>query len=337
MKSSSSHRTHGLAALVFWLLLGIITLTVGGCGGNEVQSMLRADGPAAREIQRLWWILFGLGSAVFLLVLVLLGAALFRPASEDGPPLGESRYLLVFGILFPFAILFIVLVLSLRSTLGIRTPDADLTVEVVGNQFWWDVRYPADSIEVANEIYIPAGRPVHLRLSSRDVIHSFWVPALHGKMDLIPGMVNHFWIEADSIGLFRGQCAEFCGDQHANMALWVHALDPDEFDRWRERRRRAETLPETTPQDRGYTVFVENGCDTCHRIAGTPADGAAGPALTDIGSRLTLGAGTIYNSRTNLANFIINSQAIKPGNEMPDQRIGPDDLEALLDYLQSLR
>lgn len=323
-------------------ILLMVAAAAAGCGGNEIQSMLRPDGPAAREIAKLWWLMFGLGALVFVAVMILAALAVFGRRSEKGPPLGDVRFVIAGGVIVPIIILVTLLVFSIRTTLAVRAPNSALTIEVIGHQFWWEVRYPQDGLEnedivIANEVYIPAGEPVRLRLTSQDVIHSFWVPALHGKMDLIPEVTNDFWIQSDSVGLFRGQCAEFCGTQHARMAMWVHALDPDEFDIWMERRRSPQTQPTTPHMARGLEVFKEKGCDSCHAIAGTDVVAAnAGPALTDIGVRLTLGAGTVGNSRSNLAMWIINSQSMKPGNLMPTVRLEPDDLEALVDYLDSL-
>lgn len=317
-------------------LVAALAALAGGCSGNNIQSMLSPEGPGAHEIARLWWLMFGLGGLVFLVVIALAIAAVFVRKNDEGPPMGGNRFVVVGGIAIPAAILVLLLVFSLQTTFAIRAPESDLTIEVVGHQFWWEVRYPETGVVIANELYIPAGRPVHLRLSSQDVIHSFWVPALHGKMDLIPQKTNEFWIEADSSGLYRGQCAEFCGTQHALMALWVQALEPEQFERWLERRQTPETEPQTEHMARGLDVFLEKGCDSCHMIAGTPAEGQTGPALTDIGSRLTLGAGTVQNSRTALAQWIVNSQAFKPGNLMPTVRLDPEDLEALVDYLSTL-
>ncbi len=307
-----------------------------GCGGNEIQSMLRPEGPAAQEIANLWWLMFGMGGLIFIIVMVLTGVAVFGRKSEDGPPLGGIRFIIAGGVFVPGIVLVVLLIFSIRTTLAIRAPESAITIDVVGHQFWWEVSYPDDDVVIANEIYIPAGEPVRLRLTSQDVIHSFWLPALHGKMDLVPRITNEFWIQADRTGLFRGQCAEFCGTQHALMGFWVHSLEPEEFETWLERRRSPQTQPQTPHMERGLEVFMEKGCDSCHAIEGTAATGVTGPALTDIGSRLTLGAGTVGNSRTNLAQWIINSQSMKPGNLMPTVRLDPADLEALVDYLNSL-
>ncbi len=323
------------------LLMIAAGIMLSGCAANDIQSMLRPDGPAAREIARLWWLMFGLGALVFIAVMALAATAVFGRKTDGGPPMGEMRFVVIGGVIVPITVLVALLFFSIRTTLAIRAPETALTIDVIGHQFWWEVRYDVDAdlddVVIANEIYIPAGEPVRLRLTSQDVIHSFWVPALHGKMDLIPEVSNDFWIQADRVGLYRGQCAEFCGTQHARMAMWIHALEPEEFERWIERRRSPQTQPATPHMARGLEVFKEKGCDSCHAIAGTDVVTAnAGPALTDIGVRLTLGAGTVGNSRSNLAMWIINSQSMKPGNLMPTVRLDPEDLEALVDYLNSL-
>jgi cytochrome c oxidase subunit 2 len=203
------------------------------------------------------------------------------------------------------------------------------------------VRYqdpaPSRSFSTANEIHIPVGRPVELTLRSIDVIHSFWVPNLHGKKDLIPGQVNTLLLQADRAGVFRGQCAEFCGLQHANMALHVVAEPQEQFAKWQAQQRRPAPEPANDAQRRGREVFMASSCVLCHKIGGTMAGGVTGPDLTHVASRLSLAAGTLPNTRGHLAGWIVDPQMHKPGNNMPPNLLSPGDLQALLSYLDTLR
>jgi cytochrome c oxidase subunit II len=203
--------------------------------------------------------------------------------------------------------------------------------------WWWEVRYPEQSIIIANEIHIPAGEPVKLELASVDVIHSFWVPQLHGKRDMIPGIENVFTIQADEPGVYRGQCGEYCGTQHANMAFHVVAHPRDEFDAWRAERTKPRTEPATAEERRGFEVFMNAGCAQCHAVRGTQAKGNVGPDLTHLGSRRTIGAALLPNTRGNLAGWIADPQAIKPGVKMPRSYLPADDLLDLVTYLESLQ
>ncbi len=312
-------------------------LATSGCTGASVQSALHPAGPAAASIAWLWWFMFILGTLVFIGVMLLLVTAIMRrQESRQGPPIGTLPFVLLGGVAIPGVILFVLLILTLDTTVSLRTPDTDLTVEVVGHQWWWEVRYPALDIVDANEIHIPAGRPVRLELRSADVIHSFWVPALHGKMDLNPDHTNVFWIKADQEGVYRGQCAEFCGLQHALMAMEIVVHSSAAFDDWVEQRRRP-TVELNVRQQRGKEIFLSSGCPQCHTAGDTTAEGEVGPDLTHVASRRTLGAGTLRNNRANLTGWLSNPQAIKPGNLMPPTYLSPDDLHALVDYLQSLK
>jgi cytochrome c oxidase subunit 2 len=192
-------------------------------------------------------------------------------------------------------------------------------------------------VTTANEIHIPVGRVVHFKLRSNDVIHSFWVPNLHGKTDLIPGHIADTWIRADRAGTYRGQCAEFCGYQHAHMALTVVAETEGQFRNWYAAQLQSAIQPATQQQARGRQVFLSSTCIMCHRIQGTDAGGAVGPDLTHIASRQTIAAATLENTREHLRQWILDSQAIKPGNRMPPNPLNAEDLEALLDYLQTLK
>jgi len=331
-------------------LVPLVPVLLAGCAGEPVQSTLHPAGPAAAAIAWLWWVMFGVFTAVFVLVLVLLLVALLRrPApslsARDGrdreegvaPPLGRTGFIVAGGLVLPVVILTPLYFVSLTTSAILGPPAEALTVRVIGHMWWWEVRYPEQDIVTANEITIPAGQPVRLELTSADVIHSFWVPRLHGKRDLIPGNENRFWIQADEPGLYRGQCAEYCGTQHANMAFVVVALAPDEFRAWVAQRQVPRPQPATPVERQGLQVFLKGGCAQCHAIRGTVANGTAGPDLTHLGSRRTLGAATVPQTRGHLAGWIGDPQAIKPGVKMPRSYLPADDLLALVTYLESLK
>lgn len=313
-------------------------LLFAGCHPGHRQSSLHPASPEAGEIAMLWWFMFVILTAVFILVIGLTAGAVWRRnGKRDSPPGGPTKFVVIGGIVMPAIILVALLFYSLHVTLALRRPEDGVTVRVTGYQWWWDIRYTDLDIVTANEIYIPAGEPVLLELAAADVVHSFWVPNLHGKMDAVPGNVNKFWIRAEAPGNWRGQCAEFCGRQHALMAFEVVALPREEFDEWVEARRRPHPVPDLPKLATGEEVFFSASCNICHTIRGTGADGTAGPDLTHIGSRLTLGAGTIPNTPADLAGWIVNPQALKPGNEMPRTFIDADELQALVEYLRNLK
>jgi cytochrome c oxidase subunit 2 len=210
-------------------------------------------------------------------------------------------------------------------------------VDVIGRQYWWEVRYLDRGVVTANEVHIPAGRAVRLRLTSADVIHSFWVPQLAGKLDLIPGQTNTLWIEADAPGIYRGQCAEFCGVQHARMALHVVAVPPEQFGAWLEASRGPAPPPADALARRGQELFFSRACAACHAVRGTDADGSAGPDLTHLMRRQWIAAGTLRNTPENLADFITDAQGIKRGSSMPSfSELDPESLRALIAYLTTL-
>ncbi len=313
-----------------------------GCAGESNQSAMDPAGPAAAEIAWLWWIMFWVFTAVFVLVMLLLLGALYgkRDRSNDDqaqPPLGPNGFIVAGGFLLPIMVVTPLYLLSLKTSASIGPPREALTVRIVGHMWWWEVRYPEQDIVTANEIHIPAGQPVRLELASADVIHSFWAPRLHGKRDLIPGVENVFWIEADEPGIFRGQCAEYCGTQHANMAFQVIALPADEFDAWLAERSNPAVDPAVAQARRGFEVFMSAGCAQCHAVRGTPANGNVGPDLSHIGSRQMIGAAMLSNTRGNLMGWIADPQAIKPGVKMPRTYLDGDSLLALVVYLEGLR
>ena len=332
------------------LLAGVLMLA--GCGG--IQSALDPAGPGAARIGSLWWLMLIVCAAVYLAVMAMLLWAIARRrrrglehGSAPVPPEPQRErsmgQLVGVGVALTAAILvmFVLASFQIGRALTARPAEPAVRIAVTAQRWWWDVRYqdnvPSNSFSTANEIHIPVGRPIELTLRSVDVIHSFWVPNLHGKKDLIPGQVNTLYLQADRPGVFRGQCAEFCGFQHANMALYVVAEPEDEFARWQDRQRQPAPEPRTDAQRRGHDVFMSSSCVLCHAISGTPAAAVTGPNLTHVASRLSLAAGTLPNTRAYLTSWVIDPQQHKPGNNMPPNLLRSEDLQALLSYLETLR
>ena len=325
--SASDLRVVGLAVLA-------------GCGGH--QSAFEPRGPQAERLHDLWLVMLVGGAVVFLVVFALVVAAVALP--RDGDRRDDRRRLRLVGIgaASTAAILVALLVYNVRVSAAIAAIPADaVMIRVTGHQWWWDVTYPgeraSDTVRTANEIWIPVGRPVAIELESRDVIHSFWVPNLHGKVDAIPGRWNRLWLQADTEGVWRGQCAEFCGLQHAKMAFVVVAVPPARFEAWLDEQRRPAAAPANARQRAGQDVFLQSPCVLCHAVRGTPAAATVGPDLTHLASRRTIGAGILPNTRGHLAGWILDAQHVKPGSFMPSIDLEGDRLHVLLDYLESLR
>lgn len=332
-----------------WLRLGILAIvtTLSGvafAGMAAGQSILEPASRSAERIADLWWVMFWLGTAVFVVVMLLLGFAVTRGRRrEDNRGLSNGRrqaVVLAGGVVVPFLILVVVFGYTLRTITGLADDrsTSDWTVEVIGRQFWWEVRYPNQDVVTANEIHIPAGEPVEFKLTSADVIHAFWVPELTPKLDMMPGTTTSLMITAEEPGRYRGQCSQFCGVQHANMALYVIADEPDEFRTWLdEQRQEAEQPREGSLVARGEEVFLSSACVYCHTVRGSsPATGEIGPDLTHLASRETIAAGILENNRGNLAGWVVDPQHIKPGNLMPAVNLSAEELQALLAYLTSL-
>lgn len=309
--------------------------------------MLQPRGPGAQSIADLWWLMFGLGVVIYTGVVTLAIVAAIRqrqthfaPPDKDPAPGRSHALIVVGGVIMPTIVLIILIVATFQVIFPVEAhPDEQpVVIEVTGHVYWWEVRYPDHDVVTANEIYIPVGEPVTFRLFARDVIHSFWVPELHGKMDMIPGRVNTHYIQADEPGVYRGQCAEFCGLQHALMAFYVVAVPREEFDAWALQQRAPALEPETPLAQRGRDVFVAASCAYCHAIRGTDAETpGVGPDLTHFGSRMSIGAGTLPNTPGHLGGWIANAQASKPGNLMPPVQLSSEDLLALVEYLRGLQ
>jgi cytochrome c oxidase subunit 2 len=324
--------------------VGVVAATVllAACGDSDSPSALDPQGPGASRLAGLWWFLFGISAFVFAVVMGLLAVGLWRRRRDRQVEPGEGRSMRLVlggGLVFPVVVLSVVFVVTLRIIEDQEAPldRTRMTVEVRGHDWWWEVNYPEEGVTTANEIHIPTGRPVRVEVITDDVIHSLWVPQLQAKIDMFPGYHNVTWLEADRPGRFRGQCAEFCGLQHANMAFVVVAHPPAAFQDWLDRERRPAAEPGGPNLARGREVFLENACVGCHAIRGTAATARVGPDLTHFASREAIGAETVENNRGNLAGWVVDSQSLKPGNKMPPVQLSPAELEALLDYLQSLR
>ncbi len=332
----------------FVLFAALTALTGAGCAETRMAgapSALDARGPAAESIVQLWWIMFILGVLVLLLVgalLIYVAVGARRGEGEDGAGLIDEargrRWIWLGGVVLPVLILPIIFFFNLQSLARMSSgpgPDT-LLIEVTGHRWWWHVSYPNEQIVTANEIHIPVGRPVQLVLHSNDVIHSFWAPQLHGKIDMVPGETNTLELQADVPGSYRGLCAEFCGAQHARMQFLLVASEPHDFEQWLARQQQPAPQPADEATLRGQQVFLGSACVYCHTVRGTNASGTLGPDLTHLGSRQTLAAGVLPNTTGHLAGWILNPQAIKPGNLMPPTPLPSEDLNSLLLYLSSL-
>ena len=305
--------------------------------------VLDPAGPFAGPIEVVSWVLFIMGAVVLTIVLIALGVALFGPR-EWRRRVGGERIVWIGGLAFPVVVLTGLLIygLNVSARVAAEPQPGEMRVRVTGEMWWWRVAYLDDQgrevIQDANEVHIPVGQPVVFELESADVIHSFWVPRLGGKTDMIPGRRNFMRLQADEAGVFGGQCAEYCGGPHALMGFVVVAHEPEAYAQWRAKQAGPAIAPAAPQLARGQAVFDANGCGACHTVRGTEYNGLAGPDLTHVGSRQSLGAGILPNNQGTLAGWISDSQGLKPGNRMPSYPVltGADlrDVAAYLDSLQ---
>jgi cytochrome c oxidase subunit 2 len=321
----------------------------------DKQSIIDSAGRQAAAVEDLWWMFFWVLAVIYFLVLVFLGLSIWK--KRIAPPLGPA------GVYIPKAperamtltvsvavvvtviILFVFLMADFatgRKLNALSSAPDPLIVQVKAQQWWWEFKYRDDTtssntVTTANELHLPLGKPVKIELNSPDVIHSFWIPNLMAKHDVVPGYPYAVFLQADRAGDFIGQCAEFCGHQHAHMRFTVKTEPKDNFEKWLTAQRATPPPPQTPSQRRGQQVFLGASCAMCHTIGGTPARATVGPNLTHIASRPSLAAGTLPNNRGNLAGWILDPQHTKPGTRMPQNALTSDDLQALLDYLETLK
>jgi len=343
-RSAAHHLTRTALALAGFVLAS--------CGGQ--QSALDSAGIQSERLESLWWLFFYVLGTIYLIVMAVLVVALIRRRRADSatppeiaPNEGRERRMgntIKAAVVVSAIILFTFMVISFRTGRAINTLSqaaSPVSIKITGNQWWWDVQYedinPSQNIHTANELHLPAGRPIKVELQSNDVIHSFWLPNMHGKKDLIPNYPTTFFFEADKPGIYWGQCAEFCGYEHAKMRFLVVVQTPDEFDAWVAAARQTPPPPTDPAAVRGQQIFLTSVCTQCHTVQGTTAAATVGPNLTHVASRQYIAAGSLQNTREHLASWITDPQKIKPGIRMPMNTYSDDDLNALVAYLETLK
>jgi cytochrome c oxidase subunit II len=329
-----------------WLQILQVGLFVGQ------HSALRSGSPQAARIEWLYWFIFWICFAVYVVMIAVFSRSAIRnhvrtremlPIFRDDA--GDRRATPIVAVATGITILALFVVLWSSVVTGREvehlSANSAITIDITGHQWWWEVKYPNSqpdlTINTANEIHVPVGTPVTFLTHSYDVIHSFWAPSMNGKRDLIPGYSSSFSFQADTPGIYRGQCAEFCGLQHAHMGFSVIAESREAYNEWAQSQLQDAHQPDSRSQARGREVFLSHSCVLCHTIRGTNAASNVGPDLTHLASRQMIASETLPNNTGALAGWIIDPQRMKPGTQMPPNTLAPDDLQALLSFLESLR
>src|SRR3954466_4429736 len=315
-------------------------------------SALKPMAPQAGGIEWLYWVIFWIAFVAFVLVVGMFARAASRNIAHSPDPLpvlktpeADKRAAWAVGSAVAITVLTLFAILAFSVVTGKKveglTSKNPISITVIGHQWWWEVMYPnpqADqTVITANEIHIPVGKPVVIQTNSTDVIHSFWAPNITGKRDLIPGYSTAFWFQVDQPGIYRGQCAEFCGLQHAHMGFSIVAQSVPDFQAWQQQQLKPAAEPTDQEMARGRAVFLAHTCLMCHTIRGTDAGSRVGPDLTHLASRKMIAAETLPNTTGALAGWIVDPQRIKPGARMTPNPLAPDDLQALVSYLRSLQ
>src|SRR4051794_19763327 len=308
--------------------------------------MLDPKSGEAHRLSGLFWLMLVMATGVYVVVSGFVVVAMMKRRRDTantyaGAPGHDTkrdhRFILIGGLIAPVAILSVLGVATVVTTNALRPASGTIHVHVNGERWWWRVDYPDTRLVTANEIHVPVGEPVDISLTSDNVIHSFWVPQLNGKVDLIPGQTNHLSFTAHQTGVFRGECAEFCGIGHAKMDFRVVVDSAAQYQQWVAANLKVPAAPTAPDAQRGQQLFTTSACAGCHRVAGTSAVGTAGPDLTHLASRLTLAAGWLDNTPDELSHWLADTQTVKPGALMPDLGLRADDVAALVAYLETLR
>jgi cytochrome c oxidase subunit 2 len=334
------------------MLLVVLPWMLSACNTPE-NYLGHTGGPAAARLASLGWfvlILFSITSVIVWLIIAWIPMRRRGTLDWHAPVDTEDgqSWILVGGVAVPFVVLAVLFGLSLATLRAYPMSHAEHShsqsgtgphIRVIGHQWWFSAEYlDAGDISSPTEIHIPAGQPVDLTLETRDVIHSFWIPKLHGKVDLVPGQINYIRIEAAEPGMYMGQCGEYCGMEHAHMRLAVIAHTPDDYERWLAKASAPAHQPDTDVARHGRAVFESAACPVCHTVRGTQAQGTVGPDLTHVGSRYAIAGGMLLNNRANLQAWVTQAQSLKPGSQMPNlTQFNGEDLQSLVTYLQSLK
>ncbi|MFL5941795.1 MAG: cytochrome c oxidase subunit II [Gaiellaceae bacterium] len=325
--------------------LALLPLALAGCGGE--QNALNPHSHASTDLANLFWVMTAVAFGGLALVTGLLVLAWIRrrrrPDPDDPHPGERTGWWVVvgMGVVFPIAVVVALFIVSDGLIMNVtEAPAASrtaMTIEAIGHQWYWEFRYPGTKAVTADEMHIPVDTRINLVATTADVIHSFWVPTLNRKIDTIPGERNRILLYANRAGTYRGQCAEYCGLQHAHMAMFVFAQPKAQFRAWLRKQAAPAAAAPSSPARQGERVFLSGPCSSCHTIRGTAATGYLGPDLTHLASRTTLAGLTIPNTRSYLSRWIVDSQHFKPGNQMPDLQLTGARLHAVVTYLESLK
>jgi cytochrome c oxidase subunit 2 len=332
--------------------MSLLGIAIPGFPGN--QTSLNPAGPAAAQIEHTFALIFWITAIVYVLTLTVLVLFVIRrrhdltvipePIQTTDASDRFAIQAVSIAIGLTVLLLFIMMISSFMTSrrLGHMNREPALTIHVYGHQWWWEVQYPNEHepfrmVTTANEIHVPLGTPIRIHGTSRDVIHSFWAPNIQGKRDLMPGYNTDVLMQVDQPGRWRGQCAEYCGLQHAHMSFYMVGESRKDFDNWMNAQAQPSITPTNPQTQHGQRVFLTHSCVMCHTIRGTIAGSRVGPDLTHLASRSTIAAGMLPNTIGNLGGWIMNPQSLKPGSRMPPNQLSGADLQDLLAYLETLR